>query len=319
MNVTVIIPTYRRPQDLARCLEALKKQTRLADEVLVIVRDTDPETWTFLENFNRDFLPISIVKVSIPGQVAALNAGIDKANGDILSFTDDDAVPYPEWLALIETHFLFNENIGGVGGKDWVYQNDRLLNGERSVVGRIQWFGRAIGNHHFGIGEPREVEILRGVNMSYRRSAIANFRFDERLLGTGAQVDNDLAFSLKIKQSGWKLIYDPKVEVNHYMTERFDEDRRNQFNYIALVNRVHNETLILLEYLPPIRRSVFLIWAILVGTRVNRGFFQCLRFLPKEGSLSGKKFLASVHGRWQGWLAWQRDKEMKLKLNEVKA
>ena len=306
MYITVIIPTYRRPADLLRCLEALKKQTRPSDEILVIVRNIDSETWSCLENYNLAPLPLQTVKVTLPGQVAALNAGLDKARGEIISITDDDAAPRPEWLAHIEAHFLSDPTLGGVGGKDWVYQNNHLLQGERSLVGRVQWFGRTVGNHHFGVGEPREVEILKGVNMSYRRSAIANLRFDERLLGTGAQVDNDLAFSLKVRQSGWKLIYDPKVEVDHYMTERFDEDQRNKFNYIAMVNRVHNETLILLEYLPPIRRVVFLIWALFVGTRANRGVVQFFRFLPQEGCLAGRKLMASLQGRWQGWLAWQQ-------------
>ena len=45
MKITVLIPTYRRPKDLGRCLEALQKQTRPADEVLVVVRNTDAETW----------------------------------------------------------------------------------------------------------------------------------------------------------------------------------------------------------------------------------------------------------------------------------
>ena len=306
MYITVIIPTYRRPADLLRCLEALKKQTRPSDEILVIVRDIDSETWSCLENYNLAPLPLQTIKVTLPGQVAALNAGLDKARGEIISITDDDAAPRPEWLARIEAHFLSDFCIGGVGGKDWVYQNNQLLNGEQSLVGRVQWFGRTVGNHHFGVGEPREVEILRGVNMSYRRSAVGNLRFDERLLGTGAQVDNDLAFSLKVKQSGWKLIYDPKVEVDHYMTERFDEDQRNKFNYIAVVNRVHNETLILLEYLPPIRHVVFLIWTLFVETRTNRSIVQFFRFFPQEGFLAGRKLLASLQGRWQGWLAWQK-------------
>jgi hypothetical protein len=140
--------------------------------------------------------------------------------------------------------------------------------------------------------------------MSYRRTAIANLRFDERLRGTGAQPHNDMAFSLAVKRTGWKLIYDPAVAVDHYEGRRFDEDQRNKFNDIALSNVVHNETLILLEHLSPVQRIVFMVWAILVGTRSMYGFVQWLRFLPREAGLAGQKFLASLRGRWQGWQTW---------------
>jgi len=33
--------------------------------------------------------------------------------------------------------------------------------------------------------------------------------------------------------AGWKLIYDPRVAVDHYPAQRFDEDQRNKFNQIA--------------------------------------------------------------------------------------
>ncbi|MCJ8281094.1 MAG: glycosyltransferase, partial [Rivularia sp. ALOHA_DT_140] len=52
MSIAVIVPTYRRSQDLARCLKALQNQTRPADEVIVVVRDTDTETWSFLTAFD---------------------------------------------------------------------------------------------------------------------------------------------------------------------------------------------------------------------------------------------------------------------------
>lgn len=308
MNITVLIPTYRRPKDLIRCLEALQKQTRPADEVLVVVRDTDAETWTVLKELNPHFLPLGTVTVSVPGQVAALNAGLDAAQGDIIAITDDDAVPHTDWLARIETQFLLDERVGGVGGRDWVYHGTQLIDGSREVVGRVQWFGRTIGDHCFGVGDAREVDLLKGANMSYRQSAIAGVRFDERLRGLGAQVHNDMAFSLALRRAGWKLIYDPMVAVDHYTAERFDEDRRYQFNEIALVNLSHNETLVLLEYLPPLRRAVFLLWAVLVGTRTTLGFLQWLRFLPSEGALAGQKLLASLRGRWQGWRTWQESR-----------
>jgi cellulose synthase/poly-beta-1,6-N-acetylglucosamine synthase-like glycosyltransferase len=306
MTITALVPTYRRPKDLARCLEAMQKQTRPADEVLVVVRDTDVETWKLLKAFNPNFLPLRTATVSVPGQVAALNAGLDTAQGDIIAITDDDAAPHTDWLARIEAHFLSDDRVAGVGGRDWVYHGTQLEDGARQVVGRVQWFGRVIGNHHLGVGEPREAELLKGANMSYRRTAITSLRFDRRMQGIGAQGNNDMAFSLALKRAGWKLIYDPMVAVDHYPAQRFDEDQRNKFNEIAFMNTVHNETIALLEYLTPARRVVFLMWAILVGTREALGFLQWLRLMPSEGALAGQKWLASLRGRWQGWWTWQR-------------
>ena len=51
ISITVIVPTYRRPCDLARCLEALNHQERSVDEAIVVVRDTDSQTWDFLQTF----------------------------------------------------------------------------------------------------------------------------------------------------------------------------------------------------------------------------------------------------------------------------
>lgn len=308
LTISVVIPSYRRPKDLARCLDALKKQKRPADEILVVVRDTDTETWTFVQTLNPEFLPLRTATVSVSGVVAAMNAGMDAACGDIIAFTDDDAAPHIDWLERIEAHFLSDTNIGGVGGRDWVYHGTQLEEGEREVVGQVQWFGRVIGEHHLGVGEAREVDVLKGVNMSFRRSAIGQMHFDPRMRGTGAQVHFELAFSLSVKRAGWKLIYDPRVAVDHYPAQRFDEDQRNTFNDIALINAIHNETLVLLEHFPPAQRTAFLIWATLVGTRDSLGFLQWLRFLPKEGALAGQKLLASLRGRWQAWETWQHCK-----------
>jgi len=144
------------------------------------------------------------------------------------------------------------------------------------------------------------------VNSSYRRSAIKNLWFDERLQGTGAQVYYELAFNLSLKRAGWIVLYDPNIVVDHYPSERFDEDQRHTLSQIAAINAAHNETLALLEYLSPLRRTVFLIWTVVIGTRANPGFLQLLRLLPGDGQLAVKKWLASMQGRWQGWRTWQR-------------
>lgn len=267
----------------------------------MVVRDTDAETWQFFTQFKAPNLPLHTVKVTQPGVVAALNAGLAAVKGDIVSITDDDAAPHPDWLERIAAYFTCDSRLGGLGGRDWIHHGSKLENESRLVVGQLQWFGRVIGNHHLGVGEPREVDVLKGVNMSFRKEAIGQLRFDERMRGTGAQVHFEMAFTLALKRAGWKIIYDPNVAVDHYPAQRFDEDQRNNFNEIAFINLVHNETLVLLEHLPFIRRIVFLFWAVFVGTCDSLGFVQWLRFLPSQGQLAGKKLLASWRGRWQGY------------------
>lgn len=301
MQVTVLVPTYKRPDDLARCLKALKKQVRPADEILLTVRDSDAATWEFLDGFEREGLPLKLLTLDSPGQVFALNSGLAVATGDIIAITDDDAAPHPDWLQRIEAHFEANPQVGGVGGRDWVHIDQSTVDtSEAQVVGKVQWFGRYIGNHHCGVGPAREVDILKGANMSYRRIAVQSIRFDERLKGAGAQVCNDMAFSLAVRRAGWKLIYDPMVAVDHYPAQRFDSDQRNQFVYEAWNHTVHNQTVTILDYLGFWQRIVFCTWMLVVGNRVALGFIQVLRLVFLRDKEVLKKYSASLMGQLTG-------------------
>jgi glycosyltransferase involved in cell wall biosynthesis len=309
MKISVLVPTHRRSKDLARCLEAFKQQTNPADELLVVVRDTDEETREFLAYFEVDNLPLKIVNVVMPGQVAALNAGLAVARGGIIAITDDDAAPHPDWLERIQEHFLADDRLGGVGGRDWVYYSgcqepEQLTLDKFLPVGQLQWYGRTIGNHHLGSGQPQEVDILKGANMSYRKAAIDNLCFNEKLKGSGAQVCNDMGFSLAVKSRGWKLLYDPKIAIDHFLAQRFDEDQRSVFNPIAQQNMAHNETVVVLEHLPLWRKVMYLIWAMIVGTREVPGIVQILRFLPVQKQLSIRRGFASFQGRMTGISTW---------------
>ena len=304
MKISVVVPTYRRTKDLACCLAALKKQVRHVDELWIIVRDTDEESHIFLNNFDKESLPLQVATVTAVGVAAAMNIGLESATGDLVSFTDDDAAPHPDWLEKIEAYFLADPMVAGVGGRDWVYHGSELEDGAKPIVGKLQWFGRLIGNHHIGIGGAREVDVLKGVNMSFRREAIKDLRFDPRMRGTGAQVHFEVVFCLTLRQQGWKLLYDSQIGVDHFRGDRFDEDQRDKFNHIAVLNAVHNETLAILDYLSPPRRFVFLLWSLVVGTRDARGLVQLLRFLPKEGDVARQKLWACWLGRYQGWQTW---------------
>ncbi len=295
MRTSVLIPTYRRPKDLCRCLTALEAQARPADEVLVVVRATDDETHSFLAGFQHSLSRLHIVTVQVLGVVAAMSAGLAEAEGDIIALTDDDTAPYPDWLERIEAHFAADPKVGGVGGRDWQPNDHR----SRSVVGKIQWHGRVVGNHHLGVGAAREVDVLKGANCAYRAEPLKQIGFEARLRGGGAQVHWELALGLAIRQAGWKLIYDPAVALDHYPAQRFDADTnlRGIFNAEGIRNSAYNETLVLLSYLPPLRRLAFLLWAFLIGTRSEPGPLQMPRLLARHDQHVWSRLCATYAGR----------------------
>ena len=186
-TISALICSYRRHVDLLRCLDALDHQTRNPDEVIVVVRDTDPETKNALETRRRGPVSTRVVVVAVPGLIAARSAGLDACVSDFVAMTDDDAVPHADWLERILKHFMKQSNLAGVGGRDRCLLNGRWDERRKLRVGEIQWFGRLIGNHHLGYGPPRMVQVLKGANMSFRMSAVGSTRTSPGMRGAGAQ------------------------------------------------------------------------------------------------------------------------------------
>lgn len=226
MRISVLIATWRRPDDLRRCLAALDAQILDPDEVLVVVRADDRETRAALDTVKLTATALRTISVDAHGVVAAMNAGLDAATGEIIAMTDDDAAPRPDWLAQIHAHLEQRPDVGGVGGRDWLHLDAGIEHGTQAVVAKLYAYGRLTGSQHLGTGGPREVDVLKGANMAFRRTALAGLRLDERLRGSGAQMHWELALGLAVKRAGWRLIYDPAVAVDHYPAERFDEDQR---------------------------------------------------------------------------------------------
>nr|WP_295827060.1 glycosyltransferase family 2 protein [uncultured Azospirillum sp.] len=306
LGVTVIVPTYRRPDQFAGCLDGLVRQTLAPVQVVVTVRDTDPESAEVARRY-ASILPIEVAVIDVPGQVAAINRGMDHARGDIVAITDDDAVPHPDWVERIEAWYRADPRIGGVGGRDHVYHDGVPETGEAQVVGRLQWFGRVIGNHHLGVGPAQDVDVLKGANWSFRRAAIDGQRLNTRLRGSGAQVRNEVDFCLRLSRQGWRLVYDPMVAVDHFPAVRFDIDQRgaNHFHPLAQENATFNDTLALMAHFGPTNRAAFAAWAMLVGTCEFPGLAQWARLTLRGDRHAGAKLRATLRGRLEGMRDWR--------------
>jgi glycosyltransferase involved in cell wall biosynthesis len=264
-----MIPTYLRPADLRRCLEGLLAQTRRPAQVVVVVRDTDAESRRVAESY-RDAASggtdIEIVPVSRPGMLSALNAGLPSMKGDVLCFTDDDAEPLPDWLERIEQWYE-DPTVVGVGGRDLMVRDPATLNERCQVVGHCSWYGRVLGNHHLALDPPKPVEVcvLKGVNMSYRRTALAGFRFDERMAAYSSTW-NELDAGFFVRRDGGRLVYDPEIRVRHHVSPRSEFGRGDP---IRFYDYSHNYTYVMLKHLSWPRRLVFLAYFFLVGQQAS--------------------------------------------------
>lgn len=295
-RVSVIVPAYRRPESLARCLRALAKQTRAPDEVIVVTRTGDAAT----AQAARDVAFPAATRVvhevvNAAGVIAAMQSGLARATGEYIALTDDDAEPRADWIAQLDAALDADAALGGVGGRDW-QPHER---GDAQVVGRVQWFGRVIGQHHLGAGPPRDVDVLKGVNCCFRATALRAAGFDSRLRGGGAQVHWELATCLPMRRAGWRLRYDPAIAVEHHVEVRdgADQVHRGAFAAEPFADAVHNEALVIGEHLRGGARLVYAVWSELVGTTSAPGLLAALRLRAQGHAWAWEAWMAARHGR----------------------
>jgi GT2 family glycosyltransferase/glycosyltransferase involved in cell wall biosynthesis len=308
VRISVVVPTYRRPDALSRCLDALARQDLLPDEVIVVARPDDKGGNECVRRRGEGRVKVIPVEVGPdrPGFVAALNAGIAASTGDVVCLTDDDAEPWPDWLARIAATFASDPAIGAVGGRDWVYHGDRFDGGEESVVGIVSWWGKVIGNHHKGVGPARDVSILKGVNLCARGDLLRRIGFDTRLLGVNTEHHSELGLCLAIRRMGQRVIYDPAIAVDHRPAPRTAESRVPGPRQVH--DSAHNETLALLEHLSPLGKAMHLLWRVGVGSRDSPGLAHALRSLLTEGDPKPRLLVAGLEGRRRAIGTYLRDR-----------
>lgn len=306
-GVSVIVATFKRLEQLSTCLDGLEVQTTRAAEILVITY-RDPESEEYVVGRAHDWPELRLVKPDRPGSVAAYNAGLCAARMPLVAYVDDDAVPAPDWLERIVAVFGQDRRIAAVGGRDIIVEGSgaplTAPRGRRPPsVGAIQWFGRMTANHHLGTGPARDVDVLKGVNMSFRRAAVIPHGFDERLRGPGAIVHAELSICLPLRKQQRRIVYDPAIVVMHYPAPRPAGDRRASLTAEATFNATHNETLQILDYLRPGRHPVFAAWALLVGSTESPGIAVLVRDLLRRKPGARVRYLAAQRGRIAGWAA----------------
>lgn len=119
IKISVVVPTYKRPELLRKCLHQLVNQALEKQQYEIIVVSDGPDTQsqqvvneqTTNQSANIRFLSLANKK----GPAAARNRGWQNADGILIAFTDDDCLPDREWLQNIVNNYKGETKVAYTG------------------------------------------------------------------------------------------------------------------------------------------------------------------------------------------------------------
>ena len=96
--VSVVIPTYKRPELLERCLNALRAQDYPSDRYeIIVVEDGGPGVSKHIVERARSTSSVAHQYFGVPqaGPASAETAAGGRRVADLIAFTDDDTLRHP--------------------------------------------------------------------------------------------------------------------------------------------------------------------------------------------------------------------------------
>lgn len=219
--ISVVTPTFRRPQEVVELLRNLAAQEVLPFEVILVdgAPEEETETREAVGKF-KDGLPFHLRYFkSERGTAVQRNAGIDLARGEFVALVDDDVRLEPDFFE--KALGAFNDDRGkAVGGVVGFRTNTRF---DPQSVARWRWYRRLgllkvyePGRYDYQSGYPvnanmtppftgvREVDFMTTACAVWRREVFdSGLRFDAFFKDYG--VLEDAHFSLRARRR-WKLL-----------------------------------------------------------------------------------------------------------------
>lgn len=299
-----MVPTWKRAEWLARCLESLAAQTLLPTEVVVVGREEDESAQDVVAAASES-APFALKWATVDkgGHIAPVQKGLSEASGEIVAFLDDDTEPLPHWMeALLEP--FSDQRAACVGGR---VDTTGFVGIVHPDAGRIRWYGKHVGNvAALETSGSREVDSVMECNWAWRVDILRSLEFHPVFdRDDGSMYGLDLC--LQARSKGFKTIYKCDARVIHHAAPRDPtlsrEDQRPRTTSYA-----RGYTFIGLKHFRGLHRWLFVAWWFLVGERAAYGPFGGLADAFRSRFSGLPMLTASLIGKWQGVRFWWYDR-----------
>jgi glycosyltransferase involved in cell wall biosynthesis len=206
-DATVAVCTRDRPEDLDRCLTALRVLASTGQELLVV--DSASQSHATRQVAARH-PGVRYVREERPGLDIARNRALHEARGEIVAFCDDDAVPDPHWLEALLANFADPRTLCVTG----LTLPLELETDAQEWFERTNAFSRGLDRRRYDGAHDDPFLVARigaGVNMALRRSVLELIGpFDEALdAGTATRSGGDHDMFARILLAGYCIDYEP--------------------------------------------------------------------------------------------------------------
>lgn len=222
-KISVVIPTYNRPEGLKRVLTSISAQSFKEFEVIV-VEDGSKVGEAIVNDFSKQIPTIKYLWQENAGPAKARNTGIKATKADIVAFTDDDMKLPEDWLAILYQGFQDYPQVAGVGG--YMRAPDVVL--EKNIFAQYEWY---VSHDYYHADEEKKVGGFENPaggtnNIAFKKSVLDEVNgFDEHF-PVPAGEDADL--KKRITDKGYQLLYVP-LKADHYQPYGFKRFLRQSF------------------------------------------------------------------------------------------
>ena len=210
-TISVVVATIDRPDVLRTCLEHLRDQVVEPHEVIVVDASEDDRSALVVRDF--DFATYLRNEEGLGSLTTSRQIGYEHATGEVIAYIDDDAFAEPSWSSSLGGAYD-DPGIGAVCG--------RVINPDPfppsvpdDQIGRLFPNGTLTGNFFARSSGPLDVDHAMGANMSYRRDVIDAIGGVPQVRGGNSNHHEDLAFSLAVRNAGYRVRFEPGAAVLH--------------------------------------------------------------------------------------------------------
>ena len=218
--MSLIIPTYNRPEDMRRVLASLTTLEYPEWDVLVVDQSDDDRTQGIVEGIRHRLPNLHYRRLSEKGCSLGRNVGMRETEGEIIAFLDDDCTVGPDWLTqaahafgrhpraeLVVGELRRFDDLGEWAENGWIpvrhYGKEFEVGVADGLRVRLRIWGNLMGN---------------AACMFVRRSLVKRIGFFDLQMGGGCRfpANEDGDFQYRALMAGCRMVGTPAIVAHHY-------------------------------------------------------------------------------------------------------